>query len=409
MKGLAPQRHRGLAHLIPQVCQSHMRHRVAKPEDQPMSPSSIYLGLDVHKESVTIAVLPEGAAAPTRLERLPYDLKTLHRFFTRLASTGVLRACYEASGAGYVLHRAITSWGHHCDVIASALIPTKPGERRKHDKHDAAQLARLYRAGELTPIRIPSADEERVREIVRCRETLQREVLRSRHYLLKLLYRRGLVYHEGAHWTARHRRWLAEVRRAGLLTGGDAVAFDEYMALFEYKLARRDALDREIEVLALAPALQPTVARLQCYRGISTLGAMVLATEIGDWQRFAKPTQLMAYLGLVPTEHSSGTRARRGAITKAGNSRCRHILVQAAWTQRRPPARSLLLRRRQHGQPAPVVAHAWKAQHRLYTLYHRLVHWRPPQVAAVGVARELVGFLWATMQEPLTPPRAARA
>jgi transposase len=374
-----------------------------------MSTSSIYLGLDVHKESVTIAVLPEGEAAPTRVERLPYDLKKLHRFFSRLAPTGALRACYEASGAGYVLHRAITSWGHHCEVIASALIPTKPGERRKHDKHDAAQLARLYRAGELTPIRIPSADEERVREIVRCRETLQRELLRSRHYLLKLLFCRGLIYHDGTHWTGRHRRWLTEVRRAGVLTGGDAVAFDEYLALLEYKLARRDALDREIAQLAFTPTYQPTVARLQCYRGISTLGAMVLATEIVDWHRFAKPTQLMAYLGLVPTEHSSGTRERRGAITKAGNSRCRHILVQAAWAQRRPPARSFLLRRRQQGQPATVVAHAWKAQHRLYTLFQRLAHRRSPPIAAVGVARELVGFLWATMHDQSIPDHAIPA
>jgi len=362
-------------------------------------PPIIYLGLDVHKESITIAVLPSDAATPTRLERLPYDLKKLHRVLTRLAALGELRACYEASGAGYVLHRAVTSWGHHCDIIASALIPTKPGERRKHDKRDAANLARLYRAGELTAIRIPSEAEERVREIVRCRETLQREILRSRHYLVKLLFRRGLIYRDGAHWTQRHRTWLAGLQRSGVLTGGEAVAFEEYLALLDYKLARRAALDRQIETLARSPAYQPTVARLQCFRGISTLGAMVLATEIGDWQRFAKPTQLMAYLGLVPTEHSSGTTERRGAITKAGNSRCRHILVQAAWAYRRPPAQSAVLRRRQHGQPPLVIAHAWKAQHRLATLFHRLAHRRPVQVAAVAIARELVGFLWATMQD----------
>lgn len=364
-----------------------------------MSPSIIYLGLDVHKESITIAVLPSEAATPTRLERLPYDLRKLHRCLTRLAALGELRACYEASGAGYVLHRALTSWGHHCDIIASALIPTKPGERRKHDKRDAANLARLYRAGELTPIRIPTEAEERVREIVRCRETLQREILRSRHYLVKLLFRRGLIYRDGAHWTQRHRTWLAGLQRSRVLTGGEAVAFEEYLALLDYKLARRAALDHQIEALALSPAYQPTVARLQCFRGISTLGAMVLATEIGDWQRFAKPTQLMAYLGLVPTEHSSGTTERRGAITKAGNSRCRHILVQAAWAYRRPPAQSAVLRRRQHDQPPLVIAHAWKAQHRLSALFRRLAHRRPAQVAVVAIARELVGFLWATMQE----------
>jgi transposase len=363
-----------------------------------MSASILYLGLDVHKESVTIAVLPADAATPREVIRVPFEWAKLRRYFARLSADGaVLRACYEASGAGYVLQRAMTEWGHQCTIVASSLIPTKPGERRKHDKHDAIQLARLYRAGELTAIRIPSLAEEQVREIVRCRETLQREILRSRHYLLKLLLRRGLVYHDGAHWTARHRAWLATLRQ-DQLTGGDAVAFDEYLALLDYKLDRRAALDRQIEALALTPAYQPTVARLCCFRGVNTLGAMVLATELGDWQRFAKPTQLMAYLGLVPSEASSGTRERRGGITKAGNSRCRHILVQAAWTARRVPARGGRLRRAQQGQPPDVVAHAWKAQQRLHTLFHRIAHRRPAQVAAVAVARELVGFLWATMR-----------
>lgn len=362
-----------------------------------MSASILYLGLDVHKESVTVAVLPADAATPTDVVRLPFDWRKLRRYFERLSADGsVLRACYEASGAGYVLQRAMTAWGHQCAIIASSLIPTKPGDRRKHDKHDASQLARLYRAGELTPIRIPSVAEERVREIVRCREVLQREILRSRHYVLKLLLRRGLVYAGGAHWTGRHRAWL-EARRADL-TGGDAVAFAEYLALLDYKLGRRAELDRQIEALALTPAYQPVVARLTCFRGVSTLGAMVLATELGDWQRFAKPTQLMAYLGLVPTEASSGTRERRGSITKAGNSRCRHVLVQAAWSARRVPARGPRLRRAQDGQPPEVVAHAWKAQLRLHALFHRLAHRRPPQIAAVAVARELVGFLWATLR-----------
>ena len=281
--------------------------------------------------------------------------------------------------------------------------------RRKHDRRDATALARLYRVGELTPIRIPPAAEEQVREIVRCREALQREILRSRHYLLKLLFRRGHVYHDGTHWTQRHFAWLRALRASGALTGGDAVAFDEYLALLEYKLERRAALDHEIEQLALTDAYRPSVERLVCYRGLGTLAAMVLATEIGDWARFAKPTQLMAYLGLVPTEHSSGPRERRGAITKAGNSRCRHVLVQAAWLARRPPCRSALLRRRQEGQPLAVVQHAWKAQRRLYTLFHRIAARRPAQIAAVAVARELVGFLWAAMRDaPAAQHFAAR-
>ena len=162
-----------------------------------MSCSILYLGMDVLKESVTIAVLPADAAAPTRVERLPNDLVKLKRFLERLSETAEIRACYEASGAGYVLQRAMREWGVACEVIAPSLIPTKPGTQRKHDKHDAVQLARLYRAGELTPVRIPSEAEERVRDIVRCRETFQREALKSRHYILKFLARRGFVYRDG--------------------------------------------------------------------------------------------------------------------------------------------------------------------------------------------------------------------
>lgn len=163
--------------------------------------SIIYLGLDVHKDSITLAVLPEHATTPERVERIPNDLPKIRRLFTRLAERGELRACYEASGAGYVLHRALREWGYSCDVIAPSLIPKRPGVQRKHDKRDAIDLARLYRAGELTPVRIPTEREERVRDLVRCRETFQRELLKSRHYILKFLARRGFVYRDGAHWS----------------------------------------------------------------------------------------------------------------------------------------------------------------------------------------------------------------
>ena len=205
-----------------------------------MSRSIIYLGLDVHKDSITIAVLPEGAPAPSRVERLPNDLPKLRRFCERLAAQGDLRACYEASGAGYVLHRTLREWGYPCDVIAPSLIPIKPGQQRKHDKYDAAQLARLYRAGELTCIRIPSEAEERVRDLVRCRETLQREVLKSRHYILKFLMRRGFVYREGTNWSTAHYAWLRRLAAASSpLVAEDQEVFGEYLALLEYKCAFR--------------------------------------------------------------------------------------------------------------------------------------------------------------------------
>ena len=170
------------------------------------APSIIYLGMDVHKDSITLAVLPAAAKAPTRLDRLPNDLARLKRYLDRVARDGEVRSCYEASGAGYVLHRALRDWGYACDVIAPSLIPKRPGVQRKHDKRDAAELARLYRAGELTPVRIPSEAEERVRDVVRCRETFQREILKSRHYILKFLARRGFVYRDGTNWCTPHLR-----------------------------------------------------------------------------------------------------------------------------------------------------------------------------------------------------------
>ncbi|MBA2687349.1 MAG: transposase, partial [Gemmatimonadaceae bacterium] len=246
----------------------------------------IYLGMDVHKDSITIAVLPAGAKVPTRLERLPNDLPKLKRFLDRLAEDGELRACYEASGAGYVLHRALEEWGYACEVIAPSLIPKRPGVQRKHDKRDATDLARLYRAGELTTVRIPSESDERVRDVVRCRETFQREILKSRHYILKFLARRGFVFREGTNWCTPHLKLLQHLTTDNSpLAPHDRLVFREYHALLLYKLERRDELDRQIEQLALLPALAPMDGRLQCFRGISLHSAMVVATEIVDWRR----------------------------------------------------------------------------------------------------------------------------
>lgn len=372
-----------------------------------MSSSIIYVGMDVHKDTITLAVLSAEAKTP-RVERIPHELGKLRRMLARVGKAGRIHACYEASGAGYVLHRALREWGYPCDVIAPALIPVRPGDRRKHDKRDAIHLAECYRAGTLTVIHIPTEAEERVRDLVRCRETLQRELVRARHYVVKFLSRRGLVYRVGGAWTRAHEQWLHQLQGGGELVAEDALVLGEYVALVAYTRQRRDELDRQIAARALTPPYAAPVARLRCFRGIETHTAMVLATELGDWRRFGSPRALMAYLGLVPSEHSSGPRERRGAITKAGNSRCRHVLLQAAWAYRHPPRTSLLLRRRQEGQPPAVVAHAWKAQHRLHKIYRRLTYRKRAAIAVVAVARELVGFLWAVLQdEPgiATPPR----
>ena len=225
----------------------------------------LYVGLDVHKESITIAVLPSDAATATRVDRVPNDPGVLRRYLARLAITGEIRACYEASGAGYVLQRAMREWGYSCEVIAPSLIPRRPGHQRKHDRYDAKQLAHFYRSGDLTPIRIPTEAEERVRDLVRCRGTFQRELLRARHYVLKFLTRRGVRYTTGkCHWTRAHHAWLERLVRDGVLVGEDAVVFEEYLALMRYAGQRRDALDARVAELALAPTLATAVAWLSC-------------------------------------------------------------------------------------------------------------------------------------------------
>ena len=341
----------------------------------------------------------ESPANPGRfMQKLPNDLRKLKRFFDRWAGRGEIRTCYEASGAGYVLYRELTEWEYGCEIIAPSMTPIRPGEQRKHDRRDAIMLARLYRAGELVPIRIPSPAEERVRDLVRCRQTFQREILRSRHHVLKFLSRRGFVF-RGGRWGKEHRAWLERLLRQGRLEPEDRAVYGEYLALMDYKVSRRDDLDCQIEEIAFSDAYRTPVQRLSCFRGLSTLSAMILISEVGDWRRFERPGQLMAYLGLVPREHSSGNQSRRGAITKAGNSRCRHVLVQAAWHYRLRPAVGAQLKKRQAGQPPGVIAHAWKAQHRLYKLYHRIANRKTSQVAAVAAARELVGFIWAVMRD----------
>ena len=360
----------------------------------------IYLGLDVHKDWITIAVLPDGAKAPTRIERLPNELPKLKKWLDRVAREGELQACYEASGAGYVLHRALREWGYACAVIAPSLIPKRAGVHRKHDKRDAADLARLFRAGELVAVRIPSEADERVRDVVRCRETFQREILKSRHYILKFLATRGFVFREGTNWCTPHLKWLQQLTTDGSpLAPEDRLVYREYHALLLYKLQRREELDRQIAQLAELPTVKPMVQRLQCFRGISLHSAMVLATELVDWRRFERPGQLACYLGLVSREDSSGNRQRLGSITKAGNSHCRHVLVQAAWSDRHRPQTSVDLKRRQEGQPPAVITHAWKAQQRLHARFNHLSYRKRPQIAVVAVARELVGFLWAVARE----------
>jgi transposase len=301
---------------------------------------NFWVGLDVHKDSITAAVFRDRDPEPLHVDRLPYDHRKIRRYVQRLQAQGTVRACYEASGAGYVLQRSLTEWGVECHLAAPSLIPRRPGERRKTDRRDAIKIARDFRDARLVLIHVPTEEDERVRDLVRCRETFQREIVKSRHYILKFMRRRGFVFREGENWTVRHFNWIRQVLTPGTLAEEDHIVLSEYLSLLEYKLQ-----------------------------------------------------------GLVPSEHSSGDRRRLGAITKAGNSRVRHTLIQAAWSYRRRPAVGAPLKRRQQGQDPEVIRHAWKCQHRLYSLFHRLAVKKPSQVAATAIARELVGFLWAVLRD----------
>jgi transposase len=360
-------------------------------------PDSIrFVGLDVHRDTIAIAVAPAMGPAEYVTE-LPHELPKLRKFLEKLKSGGPIRACYEAGGCGYVLWRALSSWGIPCDVIAPSLIPTRPGDRRKTDSRDACNLATLYRAGQLTPVHVPSEEEERVRELTRARQAFARDVHESRQHVLKFLLLRGHVFRGGLKaWTQRFHAWLNAL--IPTLHELDQVVLKAHLAALEQKQALALSLEKKVEEVSKEEPYQGRVARLRSLRGVDTLTALSLVAEIGDVRRFETPRRLMGYLGLNVSERSSGPAVRRGGITKAGNSRCRRLLVEAAWHSRHAPKDSVKLKKRREGLPPDVLACAVRAQQRLHERFVRLSERMVSQKAVTAVARELVGFVWALMQ-----------
>lgn len=362
-----------------------------------------HVAMDDSKRTIVAGILRPGTTEP-EVRSIPNEPRHLRRFFHRLQREGHVTACYEAGPAGYDLYRHVTTLGVECQVMAPALTPRKPGERIKTDRRDAKKLVRLFRAGELTPIRVPDEAEEAVRDLLRCREDVQGDLLRWRHRLLKFLARHGRVYRDGRHWTGRHWAWL---RTQQFALPALERTYQEYRWTVEQLLARVADLDREIAALAETVPYRQPVGWLRCFRGLDTLAAMTLLVEIGDFTRFRTPRELMAYLGLVPSEASSGAHEWRGSITKAGNTHARRILVEACWHYRHPPRVGRALAQRSQGQPPGVRAQAWQAQQRLHRRYRHLVgHGKRPPVAVVACARELAGFVWAVLRDAI-PVRAA--
>jgi transposase len=356
-----------------------------------------FVGLDAHKASISVAVLQPGRQVDEwKIPNEASAVKRMVRKILRESSEGTARFCYEAGPCGYALQRQIGRHeGASCEVVAPSLIPTKPGDRIKTDRRDARKLAELLRAGLLTEVQPPNEAEEAVRDLCRAREDAREDLCRCRHRLSKLLLRRALHFGAGKRaWTQAHRAWLKQLR---FEDSTDQVVFDDYLLAIEHVEERLKGLDQKLLELSLQEPYAEPVAALRCFRGIDTLTAMILVSELHNFGRFNSPRQLMAYLGLVPSEYTSAERRRQGAITKTGNSHVRRVLIEAAWDYRhRPNVASL--RKRREGQPAAVIAVADRALQRLHRRFSRLTEaGKPSPKAAVAVARELVGFIWAVM------------
>ena len=361
--------------------------------------SITYVGLDVHKATVAVAVAEGGRGGEVRqlgvFENRP---EVLSKLAARLSNNKNCRIsfCYEAGPCGYGLHRLLTSYGHDCVVVAPSLIPMKAGDRVKTDRRDALMLAKLHRAGELTPIWIPDAGHEAMRDLVRARATAGRVLSKARQHLQSFLLRHDRIYHGLRAWTSAYRRWLTTVR---FDHPAQQIVLQDYIHAVQDAEARRDRLTRQINELLPSWSMAPVALALQAMRGVALVVAVTVVAEVGDFRRFANPRQLMAYLGLVPSEHSSGGSIRRGAITKAGNALARRVLIEGAWTYRMPARVSRKLHDRLEPLPAAIRDIAWKAQIRLCARYRRLAAaGKPKVVVTTAIAREMTGFIWAIAQ-----------
>jgi transposase len=354
-----------------------------------------FVGLDVHKATVCVAVAEGGRGGEVRqigvFENRP---EILSKMAARLGKGGRrLSFCFEAGPCGYGLHRLLTGCGHECVVVAPSLIPMKAGDRVKTDRRDATMLAKLHRAGELTALWVPDAAHEAMRDLVRARATAVRVLGKARQHLQGFLLRHERVYRGARAWTLAYRRWLTTVR---FEHPAQQIVLQDYIHAVQDAERRRDRLTGQIEELLPNWSMAPVVAALQAMRGVALVVAVTIVAEVGDFRRFVNPRQLMAYLGLVPSEHSSGSSIRRGGITKAGNALARRVLIEGAWTYRMSARVSRKIHDRLEPLPTAIRDVAWKAQVRLCARYRRLVAaGKPKVVVTTAIAREMVGFIWA--------------
>ena len=363
-----------------------------------------FVGLDVHARTIAVAVAEAGGEVRS-VGVIPNDAEAVRKLVKKLGKPEQLRVCYEAGPSGYVLYWQLTQLGVRCEVIAPTLVPVKAGDRVKTDQRDAQKLARCYRAGDLTPVWVPDAAHEALRDLVRAREAAKRDQLRARHRVSKFLLRQGRRAPAGVTaWSKPYRLWLQQQR---FEQAAQQATLEDYLHELEHQSARVLRLERSIDTAVehVPQRMREVIGALQSLRGVAKISAVTLVAELGEISRFAHPRQLMGYSGVVPREHSSGERIRRGSISKTGNAHVRRIVLEAAWAYRHRPAIGQALAQRQRGQPARITQIAWRAQQRLHDRFRKLSARKSPQLTVTAVARELLGFIWAVGVEAEQPNR----
>ncbi|KVQ20079.1 IS110 family transposase [Burkholderia ubonensis] len=369
--------------------------------------STLYVGLDVHKDSITIAYAL-GAGEVELLGKIGTTKADIDRLCKRLQSKARrIRIVYEAGPCGYGLYRQLVQKGFDCMVCAPSLIPRKPGERVKTDRRDAIKLVRTLRAGDLSAVYAPSVEDEAFRDLARAWVSAKDDLKRGRQRLKAFLLSHGVRYTGRSDWGAAHRRWLSAF---AFDNAWQQLAFEELRRTIEDRLAQCERLEAALREAVVSWRFYPAILGLQAMRGVQFTTAVGMLAELGDLSRLAHPRQLMAWLGVTPSEHSSGEKRRQGSITKNGNSYARKLLVEAAWSYRYPARVSPEIQRRHEGIPKPIVDRAWDAQVRLCRRYRKLVaRGKEKNIAVVAVARELSAFIWdiSRLAMSLTVPRAA--
>jgi len=357
-----------------------------------------FVALDSHKKQHSVAVFypHTGELAEWTVRNTQKDVVQMVKKIKRQVP-GEVRFCYEAGVCGFVLKRWIEAHGCSCSVIAPSLIPVKPGQRMKTDRRDARKLLDLFMDGRLTEVHAPTVQQEAARDLTRCRQAASEDLQRNRHRLVKFLVRHGYLYGRASYWTNEHWQWLQSLVFEEVLL---KEVFDEYVTELEHSEERLASLDKQVAQLAQSTTYRPIVELLCCFRGIDILTAITLVTELFEFGRFASAQALISYLGLIPSESSSGDKRHRGPITKTGNRRVRRLLIQSAWHHRHGYTISKTLRKRRQGQPQWAIDLADKAGRRLRRRYHAFTErGKEPCKAVVAIARELAGFIWAMLRE----------